>query len=341
MAFEHGGRAGKLGDDYERLWGVKQLLLLVTGELKSVVNEPSGEDEEGVDYWVRHPDDTREAQQCKGENRNKGTWSFADLNEAKVLRNAKKQLERDDSHRFYFVSGKPVPMLQTMSNFARRSNHDADAFIDLVNKEKTRKRELKRLCGYWKVDLTSASGRQQILGLLARMGFHALDTGPDGMREVERLAKLTVNGPPSKVVACLQKLLQASIGTELYLDSVRAHLRQAGFSAWDLSGDPNVQKGIDRLRNRFSGAFGRLLIRGEVIRREETGTLLEGLEREGQERRRLWLVHGDAGGGKSGVVFELASRLKEAHTPYLPIRLDRNRPAVSAKHFGCSSRSRR
>ena len=42
MAMELGGRADKLGNEYERLWVTKQLLLLVAEEVDSVLLEGLG-----------------------------------------------------------------------------------------------------------------------------------------------------------------------------------------------------------------------------------------------------------------------------------------------------------
>jgi hypothetical protein len=42
MAMEAGGRADKLGNEYERLWVVRQLLLVLQGEAFSVLWEGLG-----------------------------------------------------------------------------------------------------------------------------------------------------------------------------------------------------------------------------------------------------------------------------------------------------------
>lgn len=45
-------------------------------------------------------------------------------------------------------------------------------------------------------------------------------------------------------------------------------------------------------------------------------------------------MHGAAGYGKSGVLYELTKILKQEERPYLPIRLDRNEPRNTAREFG-------
>lgn len=46
------------------------------------------------------------------------------------------------------------------------------------------------------------------------------------------------------------------------------------------------------------------------------------------------ILHGAAGYGKSGVLYELTKILKQEERPYLPIRLDRNEPRNTAREFG-------
>lgn len=112
MAVEPGGRANKLGNEYERLWGVLQLLHVVGGEPTSVLPEGLGPDEKGVDVWVRRTDGKRIGYQCKRENGKKGKWSIADLQREGILANAKFQLDRGNEYRFAFVSSDSAPILR-------------------------------------------------------------------------------------------------------------------------------------------------------------------------------------------------------------------------------------
>jgi len=51
MSIEPGGRADKLGNKYEKLWVVKQILRVLLGEAKSVLWEGLGKDKEGIDVY--------------------------------------------------------------------------------------------------------------------------------------------------------------------------------------------------------------------------------------------------------------------------------------------------
>ena len=102
----------------------------------------------------------------------------------------------------------------------------------------------------------------------------------------------------------------------------------------DLAQDPTLHASLEALRERFDRSYRHLLIGGAVLDRRETHELRSLLEAE--DGPRLILLHGPGGEGKSGVVFELLQQLKADRIPYLPVRLDRDRPEDSAVSIRCA-----
>ncbi len=94
---------------------------------------------------------------------------------------------------------------------------------------------------------------------------------------------------------------------------------------------PELLRRVEALRGRFAESLRHYLAGGRLIPRPETTEVMAALQKTGI---RLVLIHGVAGAGKSGVLYELTQRLDEEDTPYLPLRLDRQRPKVSPQHFG-------
>lgn len=90
----------------------------------------------------------------------------------------------------------------------------------------------------------------------------------------------------------------------------------AGFSA-QLSTE--ILEKIERLQGRFFESLRPILAGGELISRKETQEVLSLLEDDGT---RILVIHGTAGSGKSGVLFELAQELADQNV-ILPLRLDR------------------
>ena len=89
MAMEPGGRADKLGNEYERLWVVYQLLRVLRNDVAAITWEPAGADGEGIDLSVELLDGAHSRQSCKRENGGHGKWTLAHLNGRGVLAAAK------------------------------------------------------------------------------------------------------------------------------------------------------------------------------------------------------------------------------------------------------------
>ncbi|MEM8963184.1 MAG: toll/interleukin-1 receptor domain-containing protein [Acidobacteriota bacterium] len=81
----------------------------------------------------------------------------------------------------------------------------------------------------------------------------------------------------------------------------------------------DIARNVEILQSRFSDSIAPYLAGGRLIARKETQQLLEGIE---DPDRRLFVVHGSAGSGKSGLLLELAHELETSKTVYLPLRLD-------------------
>ncbi|MFH1985437.1 MAG: hypothetical protein ABIL58_26675 [Pseudomonadota bacterium] len=85
----------------------------------------------------------------------------------------------------------------------------------------------------------------------------------------------------------------------------------------------------EELQDQFAESIQHKLIGGRVIPREETAQVIESINAEKDV-----ILHGAAGFGKSGVLYELTEYLQRDQIPYLPIRLDRRIPEKTATHFG-------
>ncbi|MEO1084161.1 MAG: toll/interleukin-1 receptor domain-containing protein, partial [Acidobacteriota bacterium] len=82
----------------------------------------------------------------------------------------------------------------------------------------------------------------------------------------------------------------------------------------------HIQEGFERLQNRFFDSLRPLLAGGQKIERDQTHSVLDFL---GDEKKRIVVIQGSAGSGKSGVLLDVADHLQEDGRPFLPLRLDR------------------
>lgn len=331
MSAEPGGRADKLGNEYERLWGVLQLLHVVGGEATSVLPEGLGPDEKGVDIWVRQTDGEHIGYQCKRENGTNGKWSIADLQRERILANAKFQLDRGNEYRFAFVSSDPAPILSDLCERTERCNNDPAIYAKYsVTTSTVHSTAFKQISGYLGFDPGNPYDQARIFDFLKRTEIVSFDRGRSARKEVRAWARLTVEGDPRTVVSELGDFLIKNIGNELYGDRIRKFLLEKGYQPRNLSGYPELSSSIERLQKRFRRSF--FLVGDRIISRPETIQLLNHLN--SNENPRILCIHGRAGNGKSGVLYELTDKFISEGTPFLPIRFDSLQPSKTPEYFG-------
>src|SRR5437868_667399 len=73
-----GGEADKLGNRYEGIWSVGQLLRMLSGEIESIVVEPMGVDSLGVEFVTTDSEGKKCFHSVKRQ-RAAGEWSLAAL----------------------------------------------------------------------------------------------------------------------------------------------------------------------------------------------------------------------------------------------------------------------
>jgi len=332
MSVVAGGRADKLGNRYEGRWVAYKLIRLLAGELSSVQLEAIGDDEKGVDIWLTHLSGIREAHQCKRKNRMEGKWGIGELARRSVLSDLVRQLRREVTALFTFVSAHPAPELRELVESARASGSDHENFFRSILEVKTHADNLKLFCQSIGVDQTQESGRQDVFGFLNRTHVHLFEDSRAGDAMLHSIARCHVGGNPAAVIETLANFAQERLGQFLVIDDVRRHLVDRGFKLVDISGIPNIASRLEQLRNEFKYSLQHSLILATQIQRPETDTVLSLIK--DSVATRLIVLHGRAGDGKSTVLLRLAEQLDNAGIPYLPLRLDRRPPSVSAERYG-------
>jgi hypothetical protein len=121
MSFDLGGRAAKLGHRYEGRWIIKDFLDLLDEYITSIKIEALGDDEEGVDLWVKDLSGKRRAYQCKARNAESFYWTAGDLHAKGIFKKARFQLYRGGDTEFHFVSDVTATQVKDICNKARNS----------------------------------------------------------------------------------------------------------------------------------------------------------------------------------------------------------------------------
>ena len=194
MSGSSGGRADKLGNQYEGLWVAYQLLRLLAEQVASVQIEALGDDERGVDVWVTHANGIRDAQQCKRKNRTAGKWGIGELGRQDVFKNLVMQVSRNPSAQFTFVSAHPAPELRELCDTARAAGGDPDAYFRSTLAVAAHAAHLRKFCQNVGADEKTPAGRSAAFELLRRTFTHLFEDSPEGRGSVTVLARCLVTG---------------------------------------------------------------------------------------------------------------------------------------------------
>ena len=330
MSLIPGGRADKFGNRFERLWVVSLALEVMDGRLTTLWWEPLGAEGEGVECVVTQTDRSKIFYQCKIQNKDKGTWSVADLGAKHILQHAKKHLDNDRCCKFIIVSNDTVPALRDMVRHATTCNGDPDAFVQDCLISNASKKYFDELCKFWSFDSHQKSDRGRALDLLARIQVrHGYGDGEE--TSLHRMAERIVEAEGKDVIAFLADYLERNLGNQQDAQRLVSACIDQGFSLCDLSLNPSLAQAIKSLQDRFRHALRPHLIEQTVLIRSESQKLMSLAIAPGKSR--LIFLTGDPGCGKSGVLLQLIDQLDQQAIPHLPIRLDIDYPEGSVLSY--------
>jgi hypothetical protein len=329
MALETGGRGDKLGNRYEGRWLATQLLRLLEEEIRYIVVEPIGDDEQGVEFFIELKNNVRQFHQCKARNASEESWSVNKLKSKNVIKNIKFQLDRQQHAEFIFVSGVPVTNLGDVCDSARNSPDNAEQFyLHQIKASGPRNKVFVDFCKAVGKDHENQEDRNLVYNYLIRIHMRLFSGDLD---QLYSTARYLLSGDPELAIATMLNYFESheKFGKRIYADDLVAYLNEKKIYLKDLAHDYRVFPAIELLQKQFLESIEPQLIRAEFLDREEIALCIEALNENG-----LVLIHGEAGKGKSSVLYGIAERLKELHIPFIPIRVDRQIPKDSAQRFG-------
>ena len=282
--------------------------------------------------WVENKDGKRIAQQCKGRNGNKDHWSSADFKRKGIWDYARNQLERAQNIEFEFVSGASFNILTDVCFSARNSPNDPELFYSCQTKVNTKRGFFLSVFEGFNFDHNSLADRIKIFDFLRRFNGTLYPDDKNSWIELKMQVGRIVSGSTEPVIALLQDYAENTdnLGKPIYSDQLWQYLDKQGHFPKNLAHDAHVVPVIQHLQAAFDNSIRPRLIHGQMIPREEATQCLTKI----MEGPSLIVLHGAAGSGKSGVLFEIANQLKNEGSLYLPIRLDRYTPTNTPEQFG-------
>ncbi len=334
MAFEPGGMSEKLGSRYEGRWVAEQLLRLLNESIRSVTIELIGPDEQGVDLLIVKKDGTRELQQCKARCAGRESWSIAGLRNQGILEHLVFHLSRDPNEEFVLVSAIPAQSFADICYSARTSNDNPNDFFQYQIHEvgENRRKIFSVFCDAMDLDPVKEDDLRKAFDFLKRTYIELFPDDRNTLADLLTRAGFLLTGNPETAISVLLTYAENKdrYRKPIYADELRRYLAEEHqIYPRQLEHDDRIAPAIEELQKQFSDSIRPGLIGGMVIPREETSRIIETID-NGQDV----VVHGAAGNGKSGVLYELADHLQQQNIPYLPIRFDRRVPKNTARQFG-------
>jgi hypothetical protein len=334
MAFEPGGMADKLGNRYEGRWVAKQLLRLLNEEITSLTIELIGPVEQGVDLLVVKKDGTRQLQQCKARLASQESWSVAALNNKGILNHLKDHLSYDPQQEFALVSSIPAQNFSDICESARNSNDNPKDFFQYQIQEvgEERRKIFQSFCGALGLDYGKKEDLNQAFGYLKRTYTELFPDDHHTWADLLTLTSFLLTGAPETAISVLLTYAENEdrYRKPIYPDELRQYLAEKHkIYPKQFQHDRRIGPAVEGLQDEFSESIRPGLIGGMIIPKVETNQIIELIE-NGQDV----VVHGAAGYGKSGILYELTDYLRKQNTPFLPVRLDRRIPEKNAKQFG-------
>ena len=315
-----GGASAKTGMRYESLWTVHCMTRVLTGDADSILLEPPGET--GAEFCVK----TRsgiEYHQVKRQISGEGRWSLKTLDSRGVLGYFYRKLD-NPSATCVFVSGHSAHPLDELASRARDAGSYRD-FCDTFLSSDLWSKNFSDLRYRWgNAEMEDAYQR------LKRVCVRTLDE--NGMRElVMANLEFLVNESPENALDVLSEFALQQIHRTLDSAAIWRHLEYREFSkrAWGQS----VADSIHELTESYAAGIQPSGIGGEVVDREELGHIFSVLD--GDEKR-VALVTGKAGAGKSSLMQQAISEARTRGWIVLALRVDRMEPRLTSRDVGVS-----
>lgn len=334
MGYEKGGRADKEGNRFENNWTIYNLLQVIEEKIQYVTIEAIGEDEEGVDLWIGNLDGSREGQQCKGRYGSEESWSYGDINAKGIWKKWKEQLERKDKVKVSLISPLSFTRLEDLTGKARNTNDNPQDFykyqIDNSNVSKEIKSLYKNFCNVMGIDYSNEAGILQSIDYLSRIYYRQRPDYELKQIVLDWIFLQFVGNPEDIFAFFLRLILTKDIwGKKLDIVYLDNYLRNCGVEYRNLGKDtrimPQIRKLNDEYRKSFQSFQNGMIIRHEF---EECKEMID--------RGQSFIIHGNAGIGKSGCTENIIDFCNQEKMPYLAIKLDKRIPKNTTENWGAS-----
>ena len=315
-----GGPANKLGNRYEKLWTVSQLVRVLMGNAESLRIEVPGVDK--AEFFV-NTGRRKELHQAK-RSHPRGKWSIASLVSAKdrLLQTVGEELAGNQD-RFIFASGSQAPELSDLCE-AANSAESLEEFEQYFVAAAVRKEPLKKLLVCWSCNISTAFER------LKRIEVRTI-----GERDLEQSLQWGIQAiclaNPHRVLPVLLKIVEDSVHRTITRHELVDNLNQQGYALRSLPNPELASVAVQNATERYLDGVRKRLIQQRLVARDAAKKLFARLEETGATDS---VLTGKAGAGKTACVIAVVQALREQGLPVLVFRIDGIPAASSVTSIG-------
>jgi len=317
-----GGPADKIGNRYETAWTISTLIDVMAEKAQSLRIEPPGFIGEGVEFILRRAERV-EHHQVKRQQSGSDRWTLDALNRRGVLSTFRDKLAFEDNW-CIFVSMLDAAELREMADRARASQSFQE-FEGEFLKAKGWRLSFSMLHSSW-----GCASRGETWNHLRRVVTRCVDE-QTLRKQTELLLDSLVEGEPAAVFASLADLCAESIHRELTAHDIWRHLQDKKHSRRMWHNDPHVLARVETQNQRYRG-IAALLPGGVIEPRTETASVVQHLL--ATDSKRVVLLQGLAGSGKSLVAEGALRAVRDQGWPALAFRVDRLDPTLLPREVG-------
>lgn len=322
-----GGIADKVGNEYEKHYLATLLLRLVNGGLTSITVEPVGENKDSVEYTAVDKDKNRYYYQCKLSNGTHNKWRTCDLKEYDVFNRAREIVEADPKNIYVFVSPLNYGELNQLCNRARTSASVEDLRNQLTNN--VIRKAWEDCAEQLGLDISNETDAQYLMSILSRWEFVTVPFSMESRRDLSARVNCLFSGDSDAARELLENYANSNerYAVPITADEIIHAMSERGHKfRKHLYGENNITK-INSLNEIFLNSFHP--INGKVIHRSETDKVLAEISNGNSV-----ILHGKAGYGKSGCVYEIVNKLRENGTLFLALNLAQEPPSTTSDKYG-------
>lgn len=326
MPYEVGGRADKQGNKYEFNWIILKFIDIISEKIDAIKIEPIGPEGECVDVLVRYKNGSTEAQQCKGRNASKESWSLADLNQKGILKSWKRHLERDPQIKVSLVSPLSFTSFSDLI-YRAKTNDEAQSFIKYqVDTSPEVRKLLNNYIDY--LEFSKERDIQKIINFLSRTVIRQ-EPYPDNEEFIkDKVSQYFIGDATSIKSKFINLILQGEIyGRWLSFQDLEKFIKNEKIEFRNLARDDRIMPRIHILNDEYKNSF-KTLDSGLKIR-----TQFDECKKYIQEGKSI-IIHGKAGNGKSGLTENIIDWCNKSNILHLDLKLDCYIPEGTAQGWG-------